>query len=124
MAKISWKFNNYTFPVNPDEDSGWTVNPVISEVIPIYASQGSVQVGGIGSARRRISGWIFGSNSNSFKAQFDSWMVSGTVGTLTDHLNQSRRARLIRFEPAALRDAKYVRQGIQIWKYTAEFIAV
>jgi hypothetical protein len=122
MARVAWSFASYSFPINPEKDSGWVYDHVMSEQVPIQATESDIQFGGRKSPRRQVSGWIWGSSSSTFFAQFDSWRRNRTQGTLTDHLGNSRSAILVKFEPEAINDPQAWAEGRQTWRYTAEFV--
>jgi hypothetical protein len=125
MARVAWNFASYEWPVNPEPggDTGWVPGElVMSEMVPIDVYQSSIQIGGQKSARRRIRGWIWGTDSTTFYSKFREWYNNGIDASLTDHLGETRIARLIRFEAEAINDAQAWKAGRQTWKYTAEFI--
>lgn len=123
MARVAWNFASYDWPINPEGDSGWVPGElVLSEIVPIDVYQSSIQIGGQKSARRRITGWIWGPESAVHYSKFREWYNNGIDASLTDHLGETRTARLIRFEADAVRDVHAFKAGRQTWKYTAEFI--
>jgi hypothetical protein len=124
MARTPWQFAGYDFPVNPEEDSDWIYEHLESENIPINATSSNIQFGGRKSARRRISGYIWGPSSATQHAKMQSGRKNKTQGTLVDHLGNSQSAILIKFEPKFVRDAQAWAQGRSTWRYDAEFIAI
>lgn len=124
MARVAWSFAAYEFPINPEKDSGWVYDHVMSEQVPIQATSSNIQFGGRKSPRRQVSGWIWGETSAAFFAQWDNWRRNKTQGTLTDHLGQSRTAILIKFEPEFVQDIQAWNDGRQTFRYNAEFIGV
>ncbi len=124
MSRVAWSFSSYSFPVNPEKDSGWVYEHIMGEQVPIQGTSSNIQFGGRKSPRRQISGWIWGETSNTFFAQFDNWRKNRVQGTLTDHLGNSRTAILIKFEPEAVQDIQAWNDGRQTWRYNAEFIGI
>lgn len=122
--RIAWSFDNYSFHVNPEEDSGWVVEPVVSNRVPIGGNRSRIQIGGIKSATRQISGWIYGPGSAIQYNNMRRWVRDRVVSTLTDHLGESRRAIMISFQPQAVRSASEWAAGRQAYKYTATFLAL
>ena len=60
MARVAWQFNGYSWPINPEDDSGWIPGELVySELVPIYKFSSHVQVGGKKSKRRQVRGWIW-----------------------------------------------------------------
>jgi len=56
-AIIRWKFDEYTFPRNPNRDggdSGWQSEPRMSEMEVIGSNQSYIQIDGFSGARRTI----------------------------------------------------------------------
>lgn len=122
--RVAWSFNNYSWPVNPEEDSGWTPEIVLSERVPIGASRSKIQIGGFKSDVRTISGWCFGPQANEQYSNLYNWMKNKTQATLTDHNGVSRTAILVEFKPAAVSAPRAWADGVQYWRYSAKWIAV
>lgn len=122
MARVAWQFAGYSWSVNPEKDSGWVYEHILSEQVPIQATESDIQFGGRKSPRRQISGWIWGESSATQFAQMDNWRKNRTVGILVDHLGNSRSAIMVKFEPEAVQDIQAWNDGRQTWRYTAEFV--
>lgn len=124
MARTPWVFDSYSFPINPEEDTGWVGELVLSERVAINSTRSNIQIGGIKSDQRQVSGWIWGEDSNEMNSRLYSWMRNRTQATLVDHNGVSRRAILVEYKPTAVRDPKEWVQGRQTWRYSARFIAL
>jgi hypothetical protein len=124
MARVAWRFNNYDWPINPDEDSGWTKPDIMSETNDVNANKSSLQFGGRKSARRQISGWIWGPGSVQLHINMHSWNDNRTKATLVDHTGVSRTCMMMNFAAKPVQDVREWRSGRQTYKYTAEFIEV
>lgn len=123
MARVGWQFAGFDWYVNPEKDSNWVFDHAVSEQVPIQATKSTLQFGGRKSARRQISGWIYGENSAIQYATMEGWRQNKTQGVLVDHLGNSRNAIMIKFEPEAVQDIKAWEEGRQTWRYQAEFIS-
>ena len=124
MARVAWTFDSYSWSINPDTDSDWVYEQVISEQVPVNASNSSIQFGGRKSGRRQIEGWLWGPNALTQKNKMKTWQLNRTRSTLTDHLGNAQAAILIRFEAKMVQSVSEWLSGRQTWRYTAEFIAV
>lgn len=124
MSRTAWIFNNYSWPVNPESDTGWTTELVISNRVPIGGSRSRIQVGGLRSDVRQISGWIYGPQSQTHIQNMTNWIKNRVVATLTDHLGVSRQAMLVDFKPQLQVSPMEWRQGRQVYKYSATFLAM
>ena len=122
--RVAWVFDGYQFPINPEEDSGWVFEPVVSNKVPINASRSHIQIGGVRSATRQISGWIAGPGANTQYANMSRWVRDRVVSTLTDHMGNSRRAILIDFKPQTVRSVQDWVNNRQAYKYTATFLSL
>lgn len=122
MARVAWEFAGYTWPVNPREDSGWVAEEILAESNPINARRSTLQFGGTKSARRQISGMIFGPRAAEHKTQMDTWKRNRTRGLLKDHMGTTRTAILIRLEAKPIISVSEWKHGRYTFEYTAEFI--
>lgn len=124
MARVGWQFNNYSWPVNPENDSGWVFELVINEKVPINSFKSRIQIGGGKSDVRKISGWLFGPDSPQQYSNMQSWFKNRVQANLVDHLGNSRRAMLRELSAEAVMSAHEWTQGRQTWKYNAVFMAL
>lgn len=122
--RVAWSFDNYSFHVNPEEDTGWVYEPVISNRVPIGGNRSRIQIGGVKSATRQISGWIYGPGWSTQYNNMQRWVRDRVVSTLTDHLGVSKQAIMVSFQPQAIRSAQEWSKNRQVYKYTATFIAL
>lgn len=120
--RVAWQFNSYQWPVNPETDTGFVSEEVLPEVVPIRATKSSVQWGGRKSARRQITGWLYGLKALEQYNTMRGWKENRTRASLVDHFGNTTTARLVKF------DAKFVQSntewgaGRPTWQYTAEFM--
>lgn len=119
-----WSFAGYTFPTNPENDTGFNKEVIYAENVPIQSNSSSIQVGGKKSSRRQISGMLFGPYSAQHLAKFEEWLENSTVSTLRDHLGRTNRAMLVSFDKEAVFNVKDIQCGRQSWRYNAEFIII
>ena len=124
MARVGWEFESYSFAINPEEDSGWVPELVISERVAINASRSNIQIGGAKSDQRQVSGWIWGAGANEQYNKLYNWVKNRTQSTLVDHNGVSRRAILVEFKPTAVSNPREWSAGRQTWRYSARFIAL
>lgn len=122
MARTAWIFNSYSWPVNPEKDTGWNAEEVEPEAVAINATRSTFQWGGRKSGRRQISGWLYGANALEQYNQMRSWKNNRVVATLTDHLGNSATARLAKFDAELTPSATEWAHGRSTWHYNAEFI--
>jgi len=122
--RIAWQFGDYQWPVNPNEDSNWTYDPVLGESVPINSSNSKFQYGGMKSPRRQVQGWLWGPQALDQYYTMLGWLRSQTQATLTDHIGQSRKAQLVKFEAKPVNDVGAFRRGEVTMQYTAEFIGL
>lgn len=124
MPRVAWSFANYTWPINPDTDTGWVRDHIFVEQNTLQAPRSFFQKTSTRSARRRISGWIYGAQGPEFKAKLEYWHLVSTRGILVDHLGVQKRAFLISLSFTAVSSASEWKQGRQAWRYDAEFVEV
>jgi hypothetical protein len=124
MSRVAWLFNGYAWPVNPEKDSGWTKDDVVGEVNPLQSNISTFQFTGRKSARRQISGWIWGPNSAEQLTKMRDWRINRTKATLRDHTGESKRCYCasLRLEP--VQDIASWKSGRQTYRYDAEFVEV
>lgn len=123
-ARVPWSFDGYNFSVNPYEDSGWMSELVIAENLPINARLSTIQLGGVRSRRRRISGYIIGTKGPELYSKLDGWLRAFKQSTLRDHLGTSSKAMLVSFQPELIMDHKAWQAGRQSYRYQAEWISL
>jgi hypothetical protein len=123
MSRVAWSFNGYSFPINPDDDSGWTEDEVMTENVPIGSTNSSIQFVGRKSGRRQIQGWLWGPAAATQKSTMKSWKDNRTEATLIDHTGDSQKAIMVKFEAKPVMSISEWNQGRQTYRYTAEFIA-
>lgn len=122
MARVAWVFNGYSWPINPEKDSGWVKEEVYAEQVPIRSPKSSMQWGGRKTGRRQISGWLYGPSAQTLYNNMVSWKENRTRATLTDHFGNASVARLVKF------DAEYIQANGEwlasrpVWRYNAEFL--
>lgn len=121
--RVAWVFNGYSFPVNPEKDSGFNAEEVEPESVAIGATRSTFQWTGRKSARRTISGWCYGPNALEQYNTMRSWKNNRTIATLTDHLGNSASARLAKFDAEPVVSQTEWAHGRNTWHYTAEFVA-
>jgi hypothetical protein len=124
MSRVAWSFAGVTWPINPDTDSGWSSEHTFAEHVPIASPRSFIQWTGMRSSRRSISGWIYGSQGASFKAQLEQWYRQRTRAQLVDHTGTSRFAFFASLSFTAVQDASSWRVGRTTWRYNAELIAL
>ena len=124
MPRVAWVFDNYQFPVNPETDTGWNREVILVEHNPIRSTQSVFQYLGTRSARRRITGWMYGPKADEMRSKFEHWLTTRKVATLKDHLNVSRNAVLVSFTYELVPDYRAWRQQKPTYRYNAEFVQV
>lgn len=124
MARTPWKFGDYEFPINPNEDSNWSYELVLTEDVPINSSNSKFQFGGVKSPRRQTQGWLWGPNALDQYYTMLGWQRGQVQATLTDHFGQSRKAQLIKFEAKPVNDVGAYKAGRVTFQYTAEWIGL
>ncbi len=124
MARVAWVFNSYSWAVNPEKDSGFNAEEVEPEAVAIGATKSTFQWGGRKSARRQISGWLYGPNALAQYNLMRGWKNNRTVATLVDHLGNSSTARLAKFDAEPVVSNTEWANGRSTWRYNAEFIEV
>lgn len=122
--RTPYVFNNYSWPVNPSDDSGWIQELVLSEQVPINASRSVIQVGAFKSATRQMSGYIWGVNAQEQYNTMLSWFQNKTQANLIDYLGITRKAILTKFEPKIVNDITAYKAGRFTFQYTAVFTAL
>jgi hypothetical protein len=122
MARVAWSFNGYSWPINPEEDSTWIKEHIVAETGDVGAENSNIQFGGKKSARRQVSGWIWGPGSTQLLLNMHTWHANKVRANLVDHVGESRRCILLSFSPKPVKDVKEWRQGRQTYQYNAEFI--
>lgn len=122
MTRVAWEFNGYAWPVNPNTDSGWSSEEILAESNPVNASRSTLQFGGTKSARRQVSGWLFGLHAQEQFNRMSSWKSSKVRSLLKDHTGSTRAARLIKFDAKPSLSVSEWRSGRNTYEYTAEFI--
>lgn len=124
MSRVAWQFNNYSWPVNPETDTGWVTEVVYVEHNPLQATHSVWQSLTRKSPRRKISGWIFGAQGALFKQQLEQWHRQRVVAILKDHLNDQRKAFFLSLSFSLVPSYSEWKQGRAVWRYDAELIAV
>lgn len=124
MSRVPWKFGSYIWPINPDTDTGWIVEQVYVEHVPLTATSSVWQHVGRKSQRRRISGWIYGPHAAVFKQQLTQWYQQRIANTLIDHMQQSQRAFFLSLSFTVVPSVSEWKQGRAVWRYDAELVAV
>ncbi len=124
MAKISWEFDNYVFPLNPSQDSGWIPDVILSEQNPINANYSKFQRGGMKSSRRQISGYFYGVKAEEQAQKFRQWLSAGTIAVLKDHIGLERRAMLVKISIRPVQDVGALNKGRNTYQYDAEFVRI
>lgn len=122
--RTPWNFDNYDFPVNPDDDSGWTTEPLLSEKNAIAATKSRFQFNGLKSSRRQTQGYFFGPSALTQRSTFETWLRSRTQANLTDHLGVTRKAMLVHFEAKPVQDVHAYQLGRATFRFTAEWVAL
>ncbi len=122
--RTPWRFNNYDFPTNPDDDSGWTTEPILSEKNAIASNASRFQMNGLKSSRRQIQGYFWGIKAIEQYNAFQGWLRNHTQAALTDHLGITRKAMLVRFEGKPVQDVRAYKEGRATFRFTAEFVAL
>lgn len=122
--RVAWSFAGYSWPVNPEKDSGFNAEEVEPEAVAIGATKSTFQWGGRKSARRQISGWLYGAHALEHYNKMRAWKNGRTVGTLTDHLGNSATARLVKFDAEPVVSNTEWAAGRSTWRYNAEFVEV
>lgn len=124
MTRTAWQFDGYAWPTNPDEDSGWVTEPMYAEKNPLAASVSKFQFTALKSARRQVSGYLYGVHALEQRDKMDEWLRKRVQATLVDHLGGARRAVLLRFEARAVPDVRAHRDGRATFRFAAEFVAL
>lgn len=124
MSRVAWVFAGYSWPINPEKDSGWVKEEVYSEQHPLNSTVSNLHFTAKKSARRKVSGWLFGETSAAQLTKMQYWKDNRTVGTLVDHNNSSKRCMLISFAPEPVQSVSEWKAGRATFKYEAEFIEV
>ncbi len=124
MSRVAWVFDNYQWPVNPETDTGWNSELIIVEHNPIQSSRSVFQYLGTRSARRRITGWMYGLKAEEMRSKFEYWLSTRKVAILKDHLNVSKNAMLVSFTYEIVPDYGMWRQQRPTYRYIAEFVQV
>ena len=124
MARTPWVFAGYEWAINPETDSGWVKEHNMAEHSPIEGTRSVLQFAGSKSARRRVTGWIWGILGPTQLTYMRAWRENKTQSTLTDHTGESRDCMLLTFEAEPARSVSELRAGRQTYRYTAEFIEV
>lgn len=122
MSRVPWVFGTYVWPINPETDTGWIVEHVFVEQNTLASAESFFQKTATRSARRRISGWIFGQRAVEFKNMLETWHRLSTRATLTDHLGVSRRAFVFSLSFTLVPSVSEWKQGRATWRYDAEFV--
>lgn len=123
MARVAWQFNGYSWAVNPDDDSGWKADEANSENLPIGSTNSSIQWGGRKSARRQISGFIWGPAGGTQRTNMESWKNNRVISNLIDHTGATQKAQLVMLEIRPVQDYLEWRANRQTYRYNAEFLA-
>lgn len=125
MARVAWVFDGYAWPVNPEKDTGWLPpEDILNEANNIAATASTFQFGGIKSARRRISGWIWGPFSADHYNRMYQWKLQRKRSTLKDHEGHQKTCFLISFTTERINDPKSWAEGRPTYRYEAEFASV
>ncbi len=122
MARVAWKFNNQDFAINPDEDSGWSSQEVNAENLPINATESVIQWGGRKSARRIVSGWLWGPTASAQKSMMQTWKNNRIISNLIDHTGESMKCLVVNFTAKPVLSQSEWRHGRQTYRYELEFI--
>jgi hypothetical protein len=122
--RTPWVFNNYQFPVNPEEDSGWVYETIINDRVPIGGLRSRIQHGGVKSPRRQISGWMIGGEAQTFYNNMSNWIRNRVISNLVDHNGVTRQSILIEFRPQAVLSPVEWSKGRPVYRYNATFIAL
>lgn len=124
MARVAWRFDGYDWPINPEEDSGWTKPDIMSEQNNVNADVSNFQFGGRKSARRQISGWLWGEGSVQLRLNMYNWYANRKKSTLVDHVGDSKKCFITSLTVKSVQDVREWGQGRQTYKYTIEFAEV
>ncbi len=124
MPRTPWVFNNYSFPTNPERDSGWTTELNFSEKSAINSGSSRLQYNSTKSPRRQTSGYCFGENAITQRNTMDGWLRNRTQATLIDHNGVARKAQLIRFSAEAVNDVRAYKDNRATFRFDAEWIGV
>lgn len=122
MARTAWSFDNYSWSVNPEKDSGFVYEDVMPESVGIGASRSTFQYGGTKSGRRQISGWLYGAGALDQYNRMRGWKNNRTKATLIDHLGNATTARFSKFDAEIIQSATEWKLGRSTWRYNAEII--
>lgn len=122
MSRVPWSFDGYEWPINPDTDTGWVKEHIFVEQNPLQASLSFFQRTSSRSARRRISGWIYGPQGQTFKSKLEYWHAVTRRALLVDHLGVQKMAFLYSLSFTAVFSVSEWRYGRQTWRYDAEFV--
>ena len=120
--RTPWSFSGYQWHVNPNEDTGFIYEPVFNEEVPINASSSKYQYGGMKAGKREISGWLFGDHAMEQYTTMLGWLRNRTISTLTDHLGQSQRAMMVKFDVKIVNDATAYKNNRITATYSATFV--
>jgi hypothetical protein len=124
MARVAWVFAGYSWPVNPEKDSGWIKEEVYAERNALNSTVSNIHFTAKKSARRKVSGWLFGESTAAQLTKMQSWKDNRTIGTLVDHVGGSKRCIMISFEAEPIQSVSEWKAGRQTYKYNAEFVEV
>lgn len=122
--RTPYKFNNFSFPVNPADDTGWNQELSYSEQIPIGASHSTTQIGGMKAATRQIGGHIWGPDAMQQYSTMQSWLRNKTQANFTDYLGVTRKAMMLKFDAKIVNDIAAYKNNRATWTYTAIFVAL
>lgn len=122
MARTPWYFDNYAWPINPSEDSEWSKEHVVSEHNPVGSNKSNFQFAAERSARRQISGTIWGVLGPELMGRLKLWREGRKTAVLRDHMGYERSCFLINVTFKPIMDASERRAGRQTYTYTAEFV--
>lgn len=99
MSKWSW--GGTTADWNPNQDSGWNYEPVVTEQHNIGSGSSVLQEGGLKSGRRKVSGIT---KSAAFKSALEALHLARSTFTLVDHRGNSSSARIMSLQFTEVHD--------------------
>jgi len=122
MAKIPWKFNGYTWHINPETDSGFSRVKLYTEDVALHDVKSRIQVGGIQSRHRIVGGVLTGPFANYQMSLFEMWHEANTISDLIDHTGESHRCMVLRCDKDIVFNTLDFNCPRKTWKYTLEFV--
>lgn len=110
-----WSIGSTTLDRNPSTDTGWQVQPVLSQQHGIGATGDIIQFGGSKSPERVIEGLT---KTNSIHDALETIKNNGSTVTVKDHFNASASASIKEIKWKSGVDVSNPANNYVSWTYT------